>query len=558
MSSQDFSQSNPEWQRLLEWIAEKDSARVTSEQLGEATPAPRLKNKSWLGPRKRPAIAFGLAGLIAIGAAGFSFLGAGQAEPELPQPDVVIDLFESRSDIIPAGFVQTMHDEMATDFSASSRITPEDGDGTRRLDAYQLQGSIDATDEDVRIFARIFAPGIDGPVLTTRMERPTEQMDALPLTVGSRLASLMRCVATASDSTGSDIVRLPEPAIKPWADFCRMTTVESADMGSRVATLRSVVEAAPDFANGWANLGENLVWASRGRGDEGRAMVAEAEAALDRAIELDDTTAKAYAVKALIALGITTGSFDTDSQATTLGNFDEWERLAQQSLDARPSDCGCEGPQYARAKQILGQPSQALPLYRQAVNQDRRNMGHLNEYIGNLILAGQLRTAEAQLDKVEDEWPNAGWTKTHRLNIAMVERDYTEALAIYRELAAENANPRAVSFLQALDSGDAARIEASSAYLTEAAKQRPTSTQYLSLLAADRPDAALDMIEAAYEMYGPIVLEWLWLPRSAPVYDEPEFASLAQRSGLLAYWKRDGGTPDFCKAAPAAKICRSL
>ena len=54
--------------------------------------------------------------------------------------------------------------------------------------------------------------------------------------------------------------------------------------------------------------------------------------------------------------------------------------------------------------------------------------------------------------------------------------------------------------------------------------------------------------------FGP--LEFITSPAAAPMRRDPRFVQLAERTGLLAYW-RSGRTPDFCRKNPEP-VCRQL
>jgi len=51
-------------------------------------------------------------------------------------------------------------------------------------------------------------------------------------------------------------------------------------------------------------------------------------------------------------------------------------------------------------------------------------------------------------------------------------------------------------------------------------------------------------------------LEFLTSPAAAPLRNDPRYVAVAQRTGLLAYW-RSGHSPDFCRREPEA-ICAKL
>ena len=63
--------------------------------------------------------------------------------------------------------------------------------------------------------------------------------------------------------------------------------------------------ADPGFANGWSNLSESLWSSAFSPGADKVALLDEAGKAADRALKIEPTTAKAYAIKARLALGVT-------------------------------------------------------------------------------------------------------------------------------------------------------------------------------------------------------------------------------------------------------------
>lgn len=553
LSDHKFDAANPEWQRLLEWIAEEGD---TDDGIGDesvATPAP--KKESWLGPKKRPVMAFGLATILVAVAVIFGFMKGGLAEPEMPQPDLVVDRFEVRGDTLPAGFAGSLHDEMAAEFSTSSRITPEDGDGTRRLDAYQVQGSVETDEENIRLFARIFAPGIKGPVLTHRTELALEYEADAARSLGSELARLVRCIATASDSTGREVVLLPTGAIEPWADSCRQAVVGGADAQTRIATMRRVVEAAPAFANGWATLGEMLFWQSAIPSDDRAAFREESLEALERAIELDPATGKAYAIKAFHAIGLA-GNLDREDRTGPIGDFEEWERLARQSIEVRPSDCGCEVPQYAAILMALGQPSEGLPLLQRAVRSDPRHLPHIRDYAIALAASGRPDNAQALIKQASEDWPQYRSVASLEMYYAFAAEDFAGAKEIYVEAAGDDADPRVIELFSAFDSGDADRIKAASQFIAES---ETTASQFgFTVLAkAGLTDAAWRLFERANERRGLLVFNWLWSPDAAEIRRTPEFEKFARSTKLIEYWKA-GSAPDFCDGDDPAPVCTAV
>jgi hypothetical protein len=50
----------------------------------------------------------------------------------------------------------------------------------------------------------------------------------------------------------------------------------------------------------------------------------------------------------------------------------------------------------------------------------------------------------------------------------------------------------------------------------------------------------------------------LWYPSMRGVLNDPSFAALAQRLGLMTYWKTTHTRPDVCTANDAPPFCRLI
>lgn len=178
LSAGRFDDSDPNWPRLLGWLSgeapEPREAQAAAAQA--AVPVKALTGMRWLGPAaRRPAVLYGALGLsmvLVIGLGAMVLSGPlGLGKP--PQPAVVVDpLTTASARGLPDGFAKAVTNEMFAGFSSSSRISPVVGDGKRRLDAYQLAGDVQTAGDKVQLFAKLYAPRVEAPVLTTRLEHP--------------------------------------------------------------------------------------------------------------------------------------------------------------------------------------------------------------------------------------------------------------------------------------------------------------------------------------------------------------------------------------------------
>ncbi|MBO0750111.1 MAG: hypothetical protein J2O44_06755, partial [Porphyrobacter sp.] len=473
------------------------------------------------------------------------------------QPEVVIDPFVTATDgSLPKSFASDLNDEMFATFSSSSRITPRTGDGKRVERAYQLGGRVDADGDNVRLYLQVYAPALDAPILTLRLEQPRQSLDSMPREFGFKLAEIARCITTASDSNGSAITTLPLEAAKAWAKFCSMAPGTPAS--GYLPSLRATVAAAPDFANGWANLSELLQSSARDPSVANRAaLYAEAKQAADKALALDPSSAKAYMMKALFALPLI--DINAADAFPHFRDFAAWQKLSEKSLSVRPSDCGCETATYGFGLLSLGRIGASLPY----MEQEKAQTGSWGSDVDRaLALAVAGRSAEAKqiLDDLGRNWPTEGDVRDARGLAAIVRHDWAEAAQMIEAQPLIPAKEPLLAYLRAQQAGDKAGASAAIARLT----QLSTSDSdfpwegTLALAQAGTPQNAVAAVDRLLRKSGAQPLMLLWSPDFAAARQTPEFAALVTQVGLPRYWAVKGNRPDFCNAPGAPAMCRSF
>ena len=101
--------------------------------------------------------------------------------------------------------------------------------------------------------------------------------------------------------------------------------------------------------------------------------------------------------------------------------------------------------------------------------------------------------------------------------------------------------------------GAAKQLEA---LAVDASTDGPLLVTALAALGAQQK--ALALAAARIEQGGPPALRVLFEPPLAPARQSPQFAQLAQRFGLVSYWRQSRNLPDFCKKASPPALCASL
>ncbi|HET9355873.1 MAG TPA: hypothetical protein VFO42_06890, partial [Sphingomicrobium sp.] len=95
--------------------------------------------------------------------------------------------------------------------------------------------------------------------------------------------------------------------------------------------------------------------------------------------------------------------------------------------------------------------------------------------------------------------------------------------------------------------------------LVEAAKSGEGGSLPIVALGALGANAeALAVASTQIRRDGPRGLPVLFQPPLAAARHLPQVADLAQRHGLVSYWKGSGKRPDFCKEKGAPALCGKL
>lgn len=548
-----FGPANPNWTKLLEWIDAVESGDVDAIPEGApsnevtaaaAVPIKAASRERWLGPATRPRLLAMFAGLLLLAALAVFFMRGTMGFAQSATPDVYVDpIAVAKSGDIPDDFSQAVNDEITAQLNAASRVTPLPSDGKRHADAYQMSGNVRISNGKLSMFAKIFAPGLAAPVLSPRIEVPDDGHAAAAKYLGSRAASILRCIATASDSSGSEILVLPEAAIRPWAQFCQTWILGGIEISTVTAQLELVVKSAPNFANGWATLSEYRgILATKD-------TVGPTREAYNRALALDPDNPKATMLKALDVVGLQTGE--------PLRNFDEFERLAEKANKARSSDCGCEAKLYRDVLLLTGRFTDALTYINRIVANDPS--ATFSRRTKEYVLSGLGRTSEAKqaVDELTQEWPGSPEAYGAAFGYAFATRDWARAKALAPKLNAFPGHEQAPALIDAIQSGNRSAMETAVAPMLAGLGQTDSiSRPMISLIAATghEPELAAAFVNAA-DKYGAWGFDKAWVPELRSTRARPEFIALVKRFNLPAYWRQPGHRPDICQSGNDEPVC---
>ena len=212
----------------------------------------------------------------------------------------------------------------------------------------------------------------------------------------------------------------------------------------------------------------------------------------------------------------------------------------------------------------VGRFDEALELARMSLANDRYKLWKLVRMVNALELTGQSEEAEAVYRQATKWWPDTPPLAFGRM-VGMAERGDFDAIERFNK--------------DALPAGLNAAIKAKDKAAARKACPREADPSVASvfcmvgLAQAGDIDGAFAFANQLYpriQGQSPAETEALWVdqpgkppfsflsaPALAPMRRDPRFLGLAERTGLLAYW-RSGRLPDFCRPPRAEPVCKRL
>jgi adenylate cyclase len=409
----------------------------------------------------------------------------------------------------------------------------------RRLGvAHVVDGSVHRVGDRIRISAQLTEAASDTLLWTGGFERSFSDVFTLQEEIAQAVADAL------AESLGVRQVQVQAPTadLAAYELYLRGRQLfaqrGSALPGAR-RLLTEAVERDPGFAGAWATLaGAWYVSPSYSQEIDAREALRRASESAARALALDPDEATALAVQARLAAngGDRLAAASLVQRALALAPNDSntwvWQGLGQ--LEA--GQLRAAGESFERARSLD-------PLSGLAVGWTGVTAALQGE-----VLAGEARLRESH---------GLGWVGPARyslLKLALTEGPGEEAARRFQDWVRED--PRIPEALRAAHLAaepgfrdPAARDQAVQA-LHEAAAIAPGYSWSGVLLMLGAHEAALEEALSDKDASGWIFLLNLWFPQDRAFREQPGFMALAERSGLVEYW-RAHGKPDHCRLLEA-------
>jgi DNA-binding winged helix-turn-helix (wHTH) protein/tetratricopeptide (TPR) repeat protein len=347
--------------------------------------------------------------------------------------------------------------------------------------------------------------------------------------------------------------------------------VESLDAGSpeacaqAVAFLREAVSLAPDYADAWGalalayNMSTSFTAPPRQPG-----VIAQAEAAARRSLELDADNPRGSAARALLT--------------PTYGNWQAAEAQFERAMRLYP-DAPYLPIAYIRVLNSVGRIRETVPLAQQAVKVDEFSPHYRYVLAHSLWGAGRVEEADIALEKARTRWPRQFalwfmqlflWTYTGRIDRALAMGEDTANWPI--GIPAPDVEISLIG-VRALASGAPADIERAYEATMAAARRGAGYAENAMnwLCAIGRVDDAFTVARGLYfgegftvgdsrfsESQGRYMVRrkfnthHLFMPPTAPMRRDLRWPKLMADLGIARYWRATGKQPDDPAWARAA------
>lgn len=506
-------------------------------------------------------------GVIIAGVAGVALLAmlAGlviwrSTAKSRAMPELQVGSFDNLSPTSAPGAAQALRQELVAAFgrSTSLQLLTDGAKASPGPLSFHLASSVQQLGQALR-FTFTLSRGAPGAVIwSSVIERPAADATKAPQQVAAQVSFTVRCTL---DGAGGYPGVLPKAAISDYAQFCaEVASSESGEAVSRrTEDLRKTVAEAPNFATGWAALGYVIgdtfaypaaLWDAGSR--------TEATEAADRALRLDPANTWGRLAKAVLV---------------PLPNYagrDDALRFATQTTDT----FGDAHAAYARFLLSVGRLKEAAGIAERGYDQDPTDREAITRLVQAFYMMNRVPEADAVSNQAKALWGDSDKLIIYKLWAATWDGHDQDALSTLQtglyDQAIRGVGPdtgapapiadAGVQVFKALDSANAAdRTAAAQTMLRLAVDPRaidPFVPVALAALGRDREALAAD--ERVVKEWSTSLTFLLFTPPFANARRLPQFAALADRLGLLSYWRMPGRTPDFCRDPNPPDLCRGL
>lgn len=405
----------------------------------------------------------------------------------------------------------------------------------RRLGvAHIVDGSLRRQGDSVRISAQLVRAEDDRQLWSASFDRELTDIFAVQEEIAQAIADAL------ADTLGVRTVRVRQATtdLQAYELYLRGRQL-FAQRGDSLMPARELmmqaVDRDPDFAGAWATLA-GIEYVLPGYFSEAIAVETNRRAldAARIALRLEPDQPVALAVSARLAA-------DEGDHLRALA-------LIDRALESDPNNANTWMWKGLSLLEV-GHIAAARACFEQALVLDP--LGGINHgwLAATDVIAREVDSATANLDRASRlgyRGPASAW----RLRLALDQRDVAAARARYVEWLREDRriDPEHMELFESLAPllGDPDRRDEASAKFSEAVAAWPESEWTLPLSLFGLNDQAAAEALRDKPVSGDLLLMMVWAPVHRALREHPDFWTLAEREGLIAFWDQQG-YPDACR-----------
>jgi TolB-like protein/Tfp pilus assembly protein PilF len=253
--------------------------------------------------------------------------------------------------------------------------------GTKLGVAAVLEGGVQRAEDRVRINVQLIDCQTEAHLWAETYDRELTAANIFSIQseIAKTVADALR--ATLSQGEQDQLAIVPTGNLAAYEAYIlgkqRIPKETTAALAEAVDYFEQAIKLDPSFALAYVGLAEGYIWESRWSGLPPEELLAKAQAATDKALELDDRLGEAYSALAGIK--------------HLRNDFEGAEAAFQRALELNPNYAKAYH-WYGSLMSSLGRPEEALTLHRKAAELDPLSAG----IIGNL---GQVLSSLGRFDE---------------------------------------------------------------------------------------------------------------------------------------------------------------
>jgi len=457
--------------------------------------------------------------------------------------------FERLSADLPAGLPDALHDEIIAAFTedgavnVSTAAAPPAGTAP----AYALSGTVRRDGAQIRVIGKLVDERSGTTLWSNSFKYGSSETARIPRWVAVDVGNIVRCGLFAASTYPKS---LPDPVLSDYLQFCQSVAGSEFEPTRALDFAHRIVAAAPDFSWGWAAVENAAVASSYDDPTSPRAAALRKEglAAFEKAISLDPSNSDALEAKSYLI-----------DRNDLVGRDD----LLERAVAARQIATWSEHASYANLLEEVGRNRDAIEEYRRSLDVLALNANTQGWLGAALLRRGETKEAKAHFDAAADLSTSAATQNSWaRLFAAVAQSDYAAALKSLDEAddslpATETTAAYRIGFRALMTHSPQDRLDAIKALASlSILHMGPTGILLLGSLGANAE--AMRYVEEGTRERNVFWRSLLFYPSLAGARTDPRFPAVAERLGLMRYWKTTHTRPDVCSDKDPPPFCRMI